>query len=211
VAKSQSAGEFPAAMGVRKHIILDGPTNSVDKTISESFPVGTTDEEHRHIQSVPGENVSFGKPLCGERGDSFIVNLRFIVVRNRHKSTRRTGYRELYGALWMVQQSTSCSHKTSSAEKPDIMELSTDSGAVVIQGDDDPFLCEERAVIYRTGHSTAARWWALATLAQHFRAQMSKNLDAAELPRVLLRRKSCCLECTINQAILQPSQCFVVL
>lgn len=193
----------PSRNGVRKHMIIDGPVNSINDVRIQGLSI---DQTGSAALSLRREVVSFGKPLCGERGDSFIVSLRFIIVRNRHRSSRRTGYREMYGALWMAQQSQNCPHATVEIEDT---ELSPDSGAVAIQGDDDPLQREEKVVIYRTAHSTAARWWALATIGTHFRH--SKRRYRIGLPAVLLRRKSCCLQCVLAQATIDHPQCLVVL
>jgi hypothetical protein len=192
----------PTRNGVRKHRIIDAPVNNFNFVPPQGAPVNRTDgvaQGQRH------EVISFGKPLCGERGDSFIAGLRFIIVRNRYRSSRPTGYREMYGALWEVQRSNNCPHgmiETADAE------FLANSGASAIHGDDNPFLRDDHVLFYRTSRSTAARWWAVVTIAVHSQSYRSGH------PRqlvVLLRQRSCCMQCVATQAALSDSRHIVVL
>ncbi len=118
-------------------------------------------------------------------------------------STRWTGYRELFGALWTVTRTTPCQHpqlKNSEATIPP--GCTTVSGF----GDDDHNLPEEKLVICLTAHSQVARWRVLISLAR-IRDQKGKN----ELLNVMLRGKDCCFKCAVDQCLIRSHQWFLVL
>jgi hypothetical protein len=109
-------------------------------------------------------NTAQGKPLCGERSDSFVVSLR--VVRQADHLTvdevRRTGYRELAWALWMVTKTSPCQH---SPRIPRELELPVGCAGVAGFWEWDHADLDERVIIALTAHCPAARWRALVAVA----------------------------------------------
>lgn len=107
----------PWRNGVVKHQIVDGPNppNLV------SFEEGTW-----RVKQTSGDFASlrcaspalFGKPLIGERGDSFVVTLRLHRLDPLRKpetvmaDTRRTGFSELWCARYFADQTLPCQHPT---------------------------------------------------------------------------------------------------
>jgi hypothetical protein len=142
--------------------------------------------------------VSHGTPLVGERGDSWVVNLRLQTALGSSPgpsssyAVRRTGYRELANALWKTHKSKSCQHHPRLGET---VVLEPGIAAVSGFGDFDQIKVYGDVVICLTACGTAARWRALISLAQQIRSR------GIGYPVIMLRRKDCCFACVIKQTL----------
>lgn len=189
----------PYRNGVWKHKVLDGPNNSATAILGYS---GT-------ITEVPLEcaiPVDMGVPLVGERGDCFVVSLRMSLKRSKNsyltshgQSTRRTGYNELWSALWGTRKTDHCSHTPHSGDK-----ILLEPGWVVVSGYENHGAFENngRLIICLTAFDPVARWRALIGIREH---------SIRESYQVLLRTVDCCLQCAIDQALKRPGRWYLVL
>lgn len=158
------------------------------------------------------------KPLCDDRHGSFLVNLRLnsekpgrtYVKRtgrqeDRRKETeiRRTGYRELFAALWGVQRTKGCQHESSK------LTLPPSCVSVSSFGDLELSKLKEKARVYicLTAHNSCARWRAL--LAVHMNAYMFTPFVA--IKQVMLRGEDCCFQCAVKQTLVLAGHWFLVL
>lgn len=201
----------PCCNGVWKHTIVDGPTGGWN---SEWKVVHTAGGK----ESLHCTNAVYQKPrFCGERDGSFVVNLRFgmetslIKANNRTSSRadfqgeieiRRSGYRELFAALWGVQRTKPCQpcqHES--------LEITLPLSCVSVSGFGDVSMSDmqetARVVICLTAHNSSARWRAL--LAIHM------NLSNSGIVQVVLRGKGCCFQCAVNQTLARTGHWFLVL
>ncbi|KAL9118437.1 MAG: hypothetical protein Q9187_005019 [Circinaria calcarea] len=202
----------PCRNEVRKHSIIDGP-------------IGVWGDEWKIVHAAGTEEslrcanaVRYDRPFCGEQQGSFLVTLRFstetapntetrrIGLKGRvegNLETRRSGYRELFGALWGVQHTQSCHHNSSAITLP----LSCVSVAGF--GDLDMSDLKESARIFvcLTAHNSCARWRAL--LAIHTRASIFPTMKGID--QILLRGEDCCFECAVNQAVVRTGYWFLIL
>lgn len=196
----------PCRNGVRKHAIIDLNIASVPRII-----------ERMHIHH-PGEKVSlysgivtkWGHPFVGERGDNFVVSIRIFQEQMKHSTTRRSGYRELSRALWLVHKTTNCKHDALQLpqleRRGESFLLPPDCAAIAVQGDTDMISCTEKLVICLSTENAAARWRSLISL------DFIRNENLADGPvSVLLRGEGCCIQCAINQGSISPGKCYVVL
>lgn len=118
---------IPCRGGVRKHSVSDGPGGG----FGENWQVVHTAGQGESLRCL--DAVYPSKPLCGDRHGSFLVNLRFSLQTPARKDvrrtgwkedvgketeTRRTGYRELFAALWGVQRTEGCQHESSELTLP---------------------------------------------------------------------------------------------
>lgn len=85
----------PCRNGVWKHRIIDGPKKGVE---SSSWIIKHTDGEDISLQNP--SLIAYDRPLIGETHDSFIISLRMVTRLDGVLQLRRTGYRQLHGALW---------------------------------------------------------------------------------------------------------------
>lgn len=193
----------PSKGGIRKHKVIDGPIGQ--------FDTGWGFQEVFRSQAslLSPKDITQGRPLCGERADSFVVSLR--VVRQAHQSTadstdevRRTGYRELAWALWMVTKASACQH---SPRIPKDLDLPVGCAGVAGFWEWDATDLDERAVIALTANCPAARWRALVAAARGRYRSSSSSL----LKHVLLRGPDCCIECALNQALIKDGRVLLIL
>ena len=159
--------------------------------------------------------VKRGTPLIGESGDSFVITLRLLhkdaaeleppgKVDNTKKMMvdiiRRSGYNELWSALWMVQKTMPCQHPSRPGE-----EITLEPGWNTLAGYGDHGTLEEfgRVKICLTAGSASARWRALLSIAEH------RGIGEEA---VILRGSDCCFKCAVEQAAVQSTDgCYVVL
>jgi hypothetical protein len=159
--------------------------------------------------------VKRGSPLIGENGDSFVITLRLLhkevakldargKAGNANKSmtdvTRRSGYNELWSALWMVERTVPCQHQCLPGE-----ELILEPGWTTLAGYGDHGSVEDfgPVKICLTAGSSAARWRALLSIAGN---------RALGDEAVILRGSDCCFKCAVMQATNQNTDCcYVVL
>lgn len=208
----------PCRDGVRKHTILDGP----------SAPMGYA---WKVEQTVGGEEslrcantVYHDRPFCGDQRGCFLVTLRlnannppgpdsehrrytgFSNMSQREVESRRCGYRELFASLWGVRRSQSCEHESSAIKLP--LSCASVSGFGDLQMSMSELKQTARIIVCLTAHNSSARWRALLAIHAN-RFVFSPPYEAVD--NVLLRGKDCCLQCAVNQALVQPSHWFVIL
>lgn len=144
--------------------------------------------------------MKFGSPLIGERGNSFMVTLRLEVqsADEDYTPVARTGYAEMWRALWSVRNTKSCEHVPRIGDKitiePDCMTISRFEGLTTESN-------AGRVVIFLTACNLAARWNALC------KASYSDSGNY----QVLLRGEDCCFKCAVEQAICKEGKCYLVL
>ena len=207
----------PCRNGVWKHSILDGPPGGYGQGWKICQIAGA-------LESLRCANdVVKDRPSCGDRYGSFLVNLHYTtkksslagnspfgsadvapdLYRNNkgEYETRRSGYRELFAALWGVQRTQSCRHKSS----PITLPLSC---ASVSEFGDIQFadITEHgRVFVCLTAHNSSARWRALLAI------NMAPSVKSGCIENVLLRGEDCCFQCAINQTLVRPGYWFLVL
>lgn len=138
------------------------------------------------------ERIRQSRPLYGEREDSFVVTLRLLWDDNL---TRRTGYAELFSALWLAQRTESCDH--------DIATAVLDPNCTTVRGfGDEDHGFDERLVICLTAKNPVARWRALIAIS---RSRKYKKRH------VMLRGRNCCFRCTIEQASAKGGDWYILL
>jgi hypothetical protein len=205
----------PVRNGVWKHGIIDGPSQKSDTCPSN---------EHSEWQLVNAagetvalrcaEKVQHERPLCGERGDQFVVSLRiglhvkaqnlsFHDKRSEQVYYRRTGFRELHMALWRVQKAKPCTHMVKSDDQ---ITLPPACATVSGFGDNEKSDLDERIVICLTARQSPSRWRALLAIASTRDLQ-----DASTWDQVLLRGEDTCFQCVVDQAAVQEGRWYIVL
>ncbi|KAH8669604.1 hypothetical protein BGZ60DRAFT_528080 [Tricladium varicosporioides] len=181
----------PWRNGVWKHKVLDGTNKSKSAVLGYSGV----------ISEVPMEcaiHANMGTPLVGEKGDSFVVSLRMSLkptmggyLTNLVQSVRRTGYNELWSALWTIEKTDNCSHMPHYGDKANL-----EPGWKFISGyEDSSFEHTYRLIICLTACDPVARWRTLITIFEH---------RTSGSHRVLLRGAACCLRCSVDQALRRP-------
>ena len=184
----------PCRNGVRKHTVIDGPDHG--HLGGFSWEVVENSGEQARLRCM--KTIGYGRPYCGERRDTFLVSLRLTIDRENVQFSRRTGYAELFCALWAVEKTRACdhpSHNDSSITLP--QRCMTVSG----MGNEIAARLTQRVIICLTAHNTAARWRALIVMANtryHSR-------------RKLLRWRDCCFQCAIDQTASEKGDWFLVL
>jgi len=192
----------PCRNSVRKHAIFDGPSG-----------INPSDMSFRVVER-PGEkailrctnHISYGRPFYGERQDSFIVTMRLNNVMEDRNITRRTGYSELFSALWTVQTTKSCQHPP---PRRDQLQLAPGYVTVSGTGEDieDHFDLGGRVLIALTADNPAARWRTLIAIAKlRVSSENRRNHN-----KILLRGNDCCFQCTIDQTAADAGRWWVVL
>lgn len=150
--------------------------------------------------------VHMGRPLVGEKGDAFMVSLRMSLEPSKSgyltvhgQSIRRTGYNELWSALWATQKTDHCSHTPHCGDK-----IKLEPGWVVVSGYEDHGSFEDigRLMICLTACDPVARWRALIGIREHV---------SGGSHRILLRTVDCCLQCAVDQALRRPGHWYLVL
>lgn len=186
----------PCRNGVRKHYIVDGPKSYTDS----SFYINDLPEE---VSIENGSPVFYDRPLVGVNGDSFIVSLRMVITQDGLQLFRRTGYRELFGALWTVEHIDPCEHRPSNPQIP----LADGCLAASILGDVDFRHPLPRRVICLTAQSTVARWRALIAIGY----QRDARGEANDIPGVYLKGDDCCIRCAMLFALGRGENWFLVI
>lgn len=156
-----------------------------------------------------GAPIAFGRPRCGERGDSFLVRVLFT---QGHKQTKIqavgcSGYWEMHRALWEVINTSKCAHPHHSMDAD--FPLPIGVCAIALQWDKDFIepMHESRVLVLLTANKIAARWRSLVAI-DHHRHGLLTDFNPS---RTMLRSKDCCSQCAIQQALLQPDRCYLVL
>ncbi|KAL9116338.1 MAG: hypothetical protein Q9187_007138 [Circinaria calcarea] len=192
----------PCRNGVWKHAVVDGaPSTHFRKT---SWLLDKKFGEEATLHCATGDK--FGPPLCGERRDSFVVNLRLNTQDEGSQQTRRTGYAELFSALWTVQKTDDCAHPQMKDER---LTLAPGCATFSRCGDEGSLHLGERVAICLTAHNKAARWKALIAIAKG--RNWTKKYEDVRFQQVLLRGERCCFRCAINQTAPFVEKCIVVL
>lgn len=179
----------PCRNGVWKHRIIDGP-NRHTNNISWGIAAGYETQASMSC-AMP---ISYGSPLVGERGDSFVVSLR--LQHSTSTTVRRTGYFELFRALWYAEKTRGCPHVVELENKVD---LEPGWKAVAGFADDGIFDMFGSTLICLTASNRAARWRTLLTIAN------SPSGRHGYTP-TMLRGLDCCFQCAINQTIKRAGQ-----
>jgi hypothetical protein len=207
----------PSRNGVRKHAVVDGP----DKGRLDDFDWQREEEAGMTATLRCANTIFCRRPLYGERRDNFVVTLRLCSEFEEKGKifTRRTGYAELFSALWTARRSTPCPHHHHSLSKDEHhgFELPPGCSTVSSFGDQenlvlddeaegDEFLDNQRVVICLTANNTIARWRALIAIAH---SRLNRSLSKSR--NVLLRGSDCCLKCVIDQTAAFPGKWFIVL
>jgi hypothetical protein len=177
----------PYRNGVWKHCVTDAPTSEVDSR--ELRTICSSGEE---ISSRSTNSTKYAKALVGQGPDKFIINLRITTEQDGKVITRRTGYRELCSALWLIARSSRCRHRSFGPEKLILPE----SCILVSPESTDRSKTDVKVVICQTSGNKAARWLALLTIAHRRQKQGNSWKD---LENIMLRENDCCLKCAINQ------------
>ena len=182
-----------------KHRVIDGPDQR------QGYLVWDFEQGHGSKALLKcATAVDLANPLVGERGDSFIVTLRFRVKKVDARSptrisTRRSGYNELWSALWIVNKSKPCGHP---CRLGDSILLEPGWSVVSGFGDHGSMDVLGRLIICQTAASPAARWRALIGI---FGCRDTNR------SQVLLRGDDCCLTCVVQQAAVREGNWYVVL
>lgn len=110
-----SSGRFGISIGVPwrnevyRHAIFDGP----DKGTLGHWEYEEHGGDTASLRCA--DQVRQGRPLHGEDEDSSKVTLRLIRTPTPNNNfTRRTGYAELFSALWLTRRTRSCDHNITS-------------------------------------------------------------------------------------------------
>ena len=207
----------PCRNGVWKHSILDGPLAGFGQGWKICQTAGA-------VESLRCANdVIKDRPSCGDRYGSFLVNLHYTTKKSSltglspfsdpdialdlyrsnkgEYETRKSGYRELFAALWGVQRTQSCQHKSSPIPLPLSCASVSEFGDIHFAD-----LTEHgRVIVCLTAHNASARWRTL--LAIH----MAASVKYGSIENVLLRGEDCCFQCAINQTLVRPGYWFLVL
>lgn len=173
-------------------------------------PRGATRHSPWELISISGGvSTEFARPLCGERGDHFLVSVRLIQEHNNHRTTRKSGYREMYSAVTMASRTTKCNH--TGFERMDAgfpLPLGTCATAVQADGDIAAAFEGSRIVIClpSTSNAAAGKWRSLLAAAYY-----GDGLTLSSSCQSILRTRDCCGPCAIQQTLLQPAKCVLIL
>ena len=184
----------PWRNSVWKHRVVDGPFTS-DEFLSTSG--GEAGEEVNLKARFGIEQVD---TLVGEKGDSFVVNLQLKTEPKVFKSAgntlhdpkpriQRTGYRQLWAALWYVHHTVSCTHYPA---LPNTIVL--EPGWSVVEGFvKSSMMKEKRWNVFHAANNSAARWRTLIGILQY------PNVNSLQTKCAMLRGPDCCLNCAMDQ------------
>lgn len=185
----------PWRKGVYRHAIFDGPDKGRLGIWKYAGHAGDA------VSLRCADQVSLGRPLYGEKDDSWVVTLQMQVVKRNepaHLYTRRTGYAELFTALWLACRTEPCNHNITSA--------TLEHRCCAVSGFGDVGLeLDHRIVLCLTANNPMARWRALVAISRS--RQVEKDLSRG----VLLRGNDCCLQCAIDQVSRKGGSWFIVL
>lgn len=163
---------------------------------------------YKHGQQVDlsiGVPFQFDRPLCGDLEDAFMVSVRMYQRLGKACIYRKSGYRDMHQSLWMFLRTTTCPHPPLDVQKA---EFSVPQGVCVVlmHGDMDgaKISAHARVVVFPTGDKVAVRWRCLVAL-------RSSGMTLPGIGTPMLRTNGCCFSCAIQQALLQPGRCFLVL
>lgn len=203
----------PCRNSVWKHSIKDGPPG----TWANEWHIVNSVEAKESLRCV--DTVYRSKPLCGDRHGSFLVTVRLSTEvppqPGQHKRTgwkedtprevesRRTGYRELFAAIWGLQHTRSCQHQDAEIMLPLSCVSVSGFGDLQMQA----LKNTARIFICLTAKNSAARWRAL--IAIHMNSHVFPNIDM--IHQVMLRGEDCCFQCAVDQTLVQAGYWFLVL
>ena len=196
----------PSRNGIRKHRVIDAPVFPVQPTALRPAFSPPQYLAGSRISLRHGIHTKIGRALCAERGECFIISMRLEQEhKDRQVVTRRSGYRELHGSLWRTLHTKPCSHPPESGLDTEY-ELPISTTAIAVQNDDDVVhaIIVNTVVAYLSTNSSAARWRGLIAINMF-------GATPARPSRTMLRTNDCCCHCAIQQAMLQPVKCFIVL
>lgn len=197
---------MPTRNSVRKHAVVDGTTRFIRSTGSHQIlPAGARIRLRWHI------TAHLNTPLCGERGDRFVVSMRIATGGKARVVTRPSGYRDLLKGLWMVRHSEPCSHQILEDEdyvlQPNCQAVSDGIGALET-------LPPAKVTIFLTANNIAARRAALVAFWYYWnRIIVSPETSyLREIPEleVFLRGRATCISCAVKQTLVFPRS-FLVL
>jgi hypothetical protein len=179
----------PSKNGVRRRCIIDHVISSRSYSTSpKELSVHHTEDSIDLESSIP---FTLGKFFCGEARDEFRVSLRFVQRCNPER-VHQTGYRSMYEAVSASYYTSTCDHfpalgtgseTQANYRMPDYVcatSLHFADGCDIYDG-------ENNLTVVLTANNPTARWVALIETWFHERP-------------VLLRTKSCCCLCAIEQA-----------
>lgn len=141
--------------------------------------------------------------LIGEKDDSFVVQIRLLcpqaIVERDH--LRRTGYNELFRAMWTVKHTVRCGHRV---RAEDVITL--DPGCMACSGfrPGEELVDEGRLIISLMAGNSPARWRVLIGILAQF------EFRGPGRP-VMLREKNCCLQCAVDQVSRMSGKWYLVL
>ena len=190
---------------VWKHFVADGPFTSAPKDTVHA-PAGVGDK----IKLSRLSNVRQDKSFCGERGDAFVVSLRYLDTYQEDNSNDiktnicRTGFNEMYHALQACTRTTPCNH----IPDPNA-EIMLPKGCIAAADVLSPIEYTADADVYicLTARNKHARWRALIGI-EHIARKLRYERDPRDrtyLP-VFLRGQDCCLQCALDQTLAYESR-----
>lgn len=161
------------------------------------------DRAGSRVQPHCHNDIYLGRSLFGERRDAFVVSLRMVHQDADVVGTCRTGFRELFTALWDVEKTTSCEHTHAKDT-----ELILSPGFTTLSGynDNEPPTYDERVLICLTTNNDVAKWRVLIAL---LRGRQYSN--SGDYRWIMLRSSRCCLECALLQASFKSRKCVILL
>ena len=182
----------PCRNGVRKHEIIDGPSQKMSHETSDWILMNCAGEMARPSHA---SRVYFQPSMCGDREDTFVVTIRLADRVETHTLIRRTGYREFYSSLCNVIKTRHCEHPS---HKTDKVLLSP--GCSTVMGFGDGLERDGKMTICLTAGDRAARWRAIIATASYIPPNV----------RVCLRGRDCCYSCAIDQVAKEPGKWFLI-
>ena len=152
----------PCRNGVRKHEIIDGPSQRMSHETSDWILMNCAGQMARPSHA---SRVYFQPSMCGDREDTFVVTIRLADRVETHTLVRRTGYREFYSSLCNVIKTRHCEHPS---HKTDKVLLSP--GCSTVMGFGDGLERDGKVTICLTAGDRAARWRAIIATASYIYA-----------------------------------------
>ncbi|KAI0175891.1 hypothetical protein GGR52DRAFT_334574 [Hypoxylon sp. FL1284] len=188
----------PCRGGVYKHGVVDDELARIPPDVR----LRTREGPKAEISPKCLDPVRLGKTYIGEKGDSFLISLRYVAEHSegtKLSNVRRTGFCELNSALWTSQNTAKCAHTSS---KQDTMVLP--SRCYTVSGFNDflRFSGRKDVFIYQTSGSKHTRWRALLSIASIIEPH-GTNYYRQYHP-VLLKTDETCLRCAVKEAMSHP-------
>ncbi|TPX13284.1 uncharacterized protein E0L32_006257 [Thyridium curvatum] len=205
----------PSRNGVRKHAISDAPSTQGPTPATYSSTIERMEQATLRCFG----SFKLGLPLYGEQQQSFIVTLRLNreainfrdFIPDTNISIQRTGFSELFSAIWTVLRTNPCQgHNALTASKT--IELPP-GYATVADWNEELAEPEERArvLITLTAGNSTARWRTLVSIVRARRRLHSDHHNSDDFPGVLLRGDDCCFQCAIDQTAMLTGRWRLVL